>query len=332
MQTHPATQRVSTHWRPAPSGKPARRSAPLSIPPATHKPHPGQKSEMTLPGLWRSHALLPAPRQDATNQVSEPNKYPAAKLPGAAAPMTFEDPKTDTTAVEAAGPANDFDQELRKRFVNGLIYDPFFIAKERELAARELTIAIDLDKTTARKDDGFNGRDFCPSYMSEGLPWVLRPTIDDVFERWHKTGLRLVLWTGGERSRVESFFREFPHMLEGFARIITKENFDIAELKYWAQRVGRHATINGVPIEDVLRRMEGYEHSPKWVSLLGHWGLIDDYDGISAMRDKSPFGPFEVRRVTPLPRGLSRWHPDAGKIGLELEDLQREILGLKRPD
>ncbi|MBF0522590.1 MAG: hypothetical protein HQL24_05985 [Candidatus Omnitrophica bacterium] len=110
-----------------------------------------------------------------------------------------------------------------KGFLKGRIFSLEFLKRERAIAAKHKTIAIDLDESIA----SFLG---WPSDHG----YVLRPGIKEQLQKLKDSGFRLVLWTGAPGEFVQKLFMDvYPEIADLFDLTITSDSFYPRQKSGW---------------------------------------------------------------------------------------------------
>src|SRR5262249_45365009 len=142
------------------------------------------------------------------------------------------------------------------------------------IAARQKTVAFDLDNTLAYYD--FDQEEY-----------VLRPGVTAQLKKLKDQNVRLILWTTSPTWLAERFFNQYPDAADCFEFAITAINFHDERLIEAYQAVDRD-----IDPYEVARFYITYGRS-KDIGLLGYAMIVDDAPTLRFWSEVSPLGPFK---------------------------------------
>jgi len=179
----------------------------------------------------------------------------------------------------------------RVAMLEGRIYDPAVIKKEKTRSMETPTVVFDLDRTLAYIKGDYpvlTLRDL------EKAVFVLRDGVEAELLKLRTNGIRLVLWTSAIEDYAKAFFRQHPLIARLFDAAITRENY--AEPTENELR----ATYGAVDFQQVRSLYETEPHV-KDIDLLGYQVIVDDTPVLEALTERLPrLGQGRQLKVKPL--------------------------------
>ncbi|OGS05724.1 MAG: hypothetical protein A3G41_06195 [Elusimicrobia bacterium RIFCSPLOWO2_12_FULL_59_9] len=184
-------------------------------------------------------------------------------------------------------------------YVQGRIYDPGFIRRER--ADARFTVVWDLNGTLEAHDD-----------RTDKNAVYLRPQAEEVLKSLKDRGVKLVLWSQAEKWWVDGFFQKFPQIAPYFERVITRENYMDLSGKEFAEFPEASAVHRRFP-------------RAKNLSLLGYDLLVDNLSEAAAVAKKLGYAHVSVPSYRVENAGA-----EEGALAKALEAVQNDPSQLSR--
>ena len=135
-----------------------------------------------------------------------------------------------------------------------MFFDTSFIQKQKDESQERFTVVFDMDLTIAMQDN--DGRNFLPK-------WWVQPEIFKLLDSLKSAGIKICLWTNGDKPRVESLFNYEPRFREYFELAVGSDS--------WKEiPAGREDEF-----KEMSEFLEGYGHR-KFLSHFGWHVIVDD--------------------------------------------------------